>query len=178
MIISGNSLGKALQTSINIKPFRSKNLGAVSYDITLGNEFLRVKSEETPVVDPTKLDLVGERIFGKDFFLQPHQFVLAKSEEWVELPPDVLAMVSGKSSLARLGIQVESAAILHPGHRGHVVLEVCNHNSVPFRLVKGLQIAQLLFFQVEPSGEYYRAGDSTFKTQKKIEIPDKLKFSE
>ncbi|HDR53191.1 MAG TPA: dCTP deaminase [archaeon] len=177
MLITGASLAKAFNTRIKMEPFRRVNLGAVSYDISLGNEFLRLKSEEVPLLDPEKLDLVGERIYGRDFFLQPHQFVLAKSEEWLELPPDTLAMVSGKSSLARMGLLVESAAILHPGHRGHVVLEIYNQNSVPFRLVQGLQIAQLVFFNVEPSGEYYKLDVASFKTQKRVELPGKLKFS-
>ena len=178
MILSGNSLKKAVENRIKIEPFRAKNLASDSYDVTLGNEFLRLKAEETPILDPKKIDVVGERIFGGDFILQPHQFVLARTEEWVNLPPDIMAMVSGKSSLARLGIQVESAALLHPGHRGYVVLEICNFNSVPFKLTAGLRIAQLIFFNVEASGEYHKLDISTFKTQKKIELPNDLKFSE
>ena len=178
MILTGKGLKQAMETRIKIEPFRAKHLTSDTYDLTLSNEFLKLKSEETPILDPKKLDVVGERMFGNDFILQPQSFVLARSEEWIELPADVLAMVSGKSSLARLGIQVHAAALLHPGHRGYVVLEICNHNSVPFKLLTGLRIAQLIFFHVEPSEEYHKLDFATFKIQKKIELPDELKFSE
>ncbi|MBR9681194.1 MAG: dCTP deaminase [Candidatus Altiarchaeota archaeon] len=176
MIITGNGLKNAMESRIKIEPFRRDQLSSETYDITLGTEFLRLKSEETPILDPKKIDVVGERMFSRDFILQPNRFVLARSEEWLELPADVMCMVSGKSSLARLGLQVHAAAVLHSGHRGYVVLEISNLNSVPFKLISGLLIAQLLFFNVEPSEEYYKLDIATFKTQKKIELPERLKF--
>jgi len=170
-------LKEALESRIKIDPFRVENAGADSYDITLGNEFLKVNSEETGVIDPEKMNITGERVFSRDFFLQPAHFVVARSEEWVELPDNVLAFVSGKSSIARLGIQIHAAALLHPGHRGYVVLEISNHNTVPFRLVAGLKIAQLVFFEVDPVSEYYRLRGATFGEQKKIDLPARLGFS-
>ncbi len=178
MMLTGRSLRKAVESRIKIEPFRAKQLSSDTYDLALGNEFLRLKSEETPILDPRRLDVVGERMFSNSFILQPRHFVLARSEEWLELPADVMAMVAGKSSLARLGLQIHSAALLHSGHRGYVVFEITNHNSVPFKLVSGLQIAQLLFFNVEPSEEYYKLDIATFKIQKRIELPADLKFAD
>jgi len=177
MILTGEKLREAMRTAIKIRPFREENLGPDSYDITLGNEFLKVKAEETGVIDPERMNITGERIFGRDFYLQPGHFVVARSEEWIELPNNILAMVSGKSGVARLGIQVHAAALLHPGHRGFVVLEISNHNTIPFRLVAGLKIAQLLFFEVEPVEEYYKMRLSTFGRQERIELPARLGFS-
>lgn len=177
MLLTGGRLRDAVEKRIRIDPFRESNLGPDSYDITLGNEFLRVRSEETGVIDPENLNVLGERILGREFFLQPGHFVLARSEEWIELPGNILALVSGKSSIARLGLQVHAAAVLHPGHRGYVVLEISNLNTVPFKLVASMKIAQLLFFDVEPVEEYYRQSGSTFGKQERIELPKKLGFS-
>jgi len=177
MLLTGKKLREAVRNRMKIEPLRMENLGCDSYDLTLGNEFLKVKSEETGVIDPEHLNITGERIFSRDFYLQPGHFVVARSEEWIELPGDILAIVSGKSSIARLGVQVHAAAILHPGHRGYVVLEISNHNTVPFRLVAGLKIAQLIFFEVEPVEEYYKLRTAIFGKQEKIELPKKLSFS-
>ncbi len=179
MVLAGEGLKNELRKSISIKPFRNGNLSGVSYDITLDGEFLKLKGEETPLIDPMNFNVVGERTMANDFILQPGRFVLGRSEEWLELNGSTMAMVSGKSSLARLGLQIESAAILHPGHTGYIVLEIANFNSVPIRLIKGMKIAQLVFFKTSDDVELYaKASSSTFKTQKTIELPKKISRSD
>lgn len=179
MVLSGKGLRGQLGDSIRIKPFREGNLSGDSYDITLAREFLRLKSDEMGVIDPTGLELVGERTMARDFVLQPGDFVLARSEEWVELGPSVMAMISGRSSLARLGLHVESAAIIHPGSAGYIVMEIQNKNSVPFRLVQGMKAAQLVFFETSDAVEkYVERKDSEFRTQRSIEFPRSIGFSD
>ena len=179
MVLSGKTLKHRIGTSIKLKPFRDKNLGGVSYDITLADEFLKLKEEEVLVIDPMKLDIVGERTMARDFILQPNSFVLARSDEWLDLSGKIMCMVSGKSSLARLGLQVHSAAILHPGHSGYIVLEIKNNNSVPVRLVRGMKIAQLVFFETSDEVESYsKLKNSSFKVQRGVKLPDKLGFSD
>ena len=179
MVLSGEGLKNEFRKSISIKPFRNKNLSGVSYDLTLDGEFLKLKSEEMSIIDPMNFNVVGERTMANDFVLQPGRFVLGRSEEWLELNGSIMAIVSGKSSLARLGLQIESAAILHPGHTGYIVLEIANFNSVPIRLVKGMQIAQLVFFKTSDEVELYaNKSNSTFRTQKSIELPRKISRSE
>jgi len=179
MVLSGKTLRNELGKSIRIKPIREKNLGGVSYDITLADEFLKLKDGEITIIDPLKIDIVGEQTTAHDFVLQPNSFVLARSEEWLDLSEDTMCMVSGKSSLARLGLQVHSAAILHPGHSGYIVLEVKNNNSVPFKLVKGMKIAQLVFFKAtDKVKSYSKSKSSSFKVQHGIELPEKLGFSD
>ncbi|MBR9689911.1 MAG: dCTP deaminase [Candidatus Altiarchaeota archaeon] len=179
MVLSGLSLKNAFGKSIKLKPFRDKNLSGVSYDITLDGEFLKLKDEEIALIDPSDIRLVGERTMARDFILQPGSFVLSKSEEWMELDGNIMSLVSGKSSLARIGLQVHSAAVLHPGHNGHIVLEIKNNNSVPVRLIKGMKIAQLIFFKTSDEvPKYSSLKSATFGTQKKIELPKKLGFSD
>lgn len=179
MVITGSGLRHEIGRSIKIEPFREGNLSGASYDITLDGEFMKLKSEEMTIIDPHSLNVVGERTMGRDFVLQPNTFVLGRSEEWVELNGKTLALVSGKSSLARLGLQVESATILHPGHTGYIILEIKNNNSVPIRLVAGMKIAQLLFLKTsDPVELYAKSKKSIFKTQRGIDLPDKLSFSD
>lgn len=159
---------------LRIEPFHEECLGEVSYDITLADEFVFVSPSRTSIVDPENLEsLTTERVRASEIILQPHDFVLARSREWIELPPDVMALVSGKSSIARLGLEVETAYILHAGHSGFVVLEIGNRNRVPIKLKAGMTIAQLIFFKLpHPVKPYVKTG--TFGVQRTIELPRRI----
>lgn len=78
--------------------------------------------------------------------LQPKGFVLGSTYEWVGLPSNVLMKVEGKSSLARLGVEIECAGYADPGFRGNITLEITNHHpcrTIP--LQAGMPIAQFRF---------------------------------
>ncbi len=157
-----------------IEPFHEECLGEITYDISLGPEFVFVEPHYTPIIDPENLNVRANRIYANQIFLQPHQFVLGRSAEWIELPNDIFVIISGKSSLARIGLEVEAAHVLHPGHKGYVVLEISNRNTVPVKLKEGMLIAQLLFFKTEPVEPYISKG--TFGVQNYIELPNKIRF--
>ena len=161
---------------LKINPFYETSLGEISYDLSLGNEFVFIQPSRTAVIDVTNLSsLKCERILSDYIILQPHDFVLARSQEWIELPTDIVAMVSGKSSLARLGLEVETAYVIAPGHAGYIILEISNRNRVAIKLKKGMLIAQLIFFRLsKPVRRYIDIGQ--FGIQKEISLPKKLKF--
>ena len=170
-ILTRDQILKLLEEGLmRIEPFSESNLGEVTYDLRLANEFVMVEPHMTPIIDPEDPSTIKRvNINAKEVYIQPHAFVLGRSLEWIELPNDVLAMISGKSSLARLGIQVETAYILHPGHKGYVVLEINNRNSVPIKLKYMMPIAQLIFFQLDREvTPYFKIG--TFGVQKSIKI--------
>ena len=81
--------------------------------------------------------------------------MLGRTEEWVELPDDIVARIEGKSSLGRLGLIVHATAgFVDPGFKGTLTLEITNFNSVPIVLRTGLPIAQLSLMALDrpPSG--------------------------
>ncbi|MGA4923503.1 dCTP deaminase, partial [Bacillus subtilis] len=59
------------------------------------------------------------------FVLFPQQFILAATER-VTLGNELAGQVAGKSSLARLGLYVESAGFIDPGFDGPITLELYN----------------------------------------------------
>lgn len=78
--------------------------------------------------------------------LGPNGFVLGSTVEWVELPDNLAMKIEGKSSLARLGLQIESAGFIDPGFNGNITLEIKNLH--PFRTIhlhRGMKIAQVRF---------------------------------
>ncbi len=88
--------------------------------------------------------------------LQPHQFLLAQTEQRIELPilpkykSCLAARIEGKSSRARCGLLVHfTAPTVHPGWAGPLTLEMINLGPAAINLVPGMQIAQLIVEEVK-----------------------------
>ncbi|MFZ5587871.1 MAG: dCTP deaminase [Thermodesulfobacteriota bacterium] len=65
------------------------------------------------------------------------------------------ARVEGRSSLARLGLQIHmTAPTIHAGFYGKIALEIFNAGPFPLKLKKGLAICQLIIEEIKtpPSG--------------------------
>lgn len=103
------------------------------------------KQDEEPQARHTKTVF---RPFGSEFFLPPHQFVLASTLEWVRLPSDLAATVIGKSSWGRRGLIIATAIAVHPHFTGCLTLELANVGEVTIALRPGMQICQLSLHQL------------------------------
>ena len=74
--------------------------------------------------------------------------MLGHSMEYICLPPSVAAQVEGRSSFARLGIEVHmTAGFVDPGFQGVLTFEIYNAGPNPVRLYPGIRIGQLRFFK-------------------------------
>lgn len=86
--------------------------------------------------------------------LKPHQFILGRTLERIELPtdrgtPHLAARIEGKSSRARCGLMVHfTAPTVHPGWVGPLTLEMINLGPMTFMLRPGMHIAQLIIEEV------------------------------
>ena len=90
-----------------IDPWDPALVQPASVDLRLGDSFRVFHNHRAAAIDlrdpPTNLteEVV---IAGEDpFVIHPGEFCLGRTEEWVELPDDVVARIEGKSSLGRLG---------------------------------------------------------------------------
>jgi len=76
--------------------------------------------------------------------LNPGDFVLASSLEHFDMPLDLIAQVTDKSTWARVGIAVQNT-VIEPGWKGHLTLEITNHSRKIIEIKNGDPIAQILF---------------------------------
>jgi len=53
-----------------------------------------------------------------DFLLEPNKFVLASTQEKVSVPNHLAAFVAGRSSVGRLGLQIQNAGFVDAGFQG------------------------------------------------------------
>lgn len=162
MFLSDKDIKKAVEAKeIRIDDFDPERLQPTSYDILLGNKFVVTDSESSSVIDPVNKKFATTREIeipdDGEFVLHPSVSVLGTS--WDFFGSDThLIHLSGKSSLARLGLLVHNTAgIINPGHFLNITLELCNLNSVPIVLRPKMPIAQLLFSKISsPSELNYR----------------------
>lgn len=134
-------------------------IGRTSIDLRLGRWFSMLQQTKTSAIDfglsrnENEFSAAEGRSsfvsFGHPFVLHPNRFVLAATFEWLSLPNDIAAYISGKSGLGRMGLIIETAAGIHPGFSGSITLELFNCGEVPIRIYPGMPICQIFFHQVE-----------------------------
>jgi dCTP deaminase len=138
---------------------------STSVDLRLGASFLLNKTTGHTHISPgpelgsstgesVPLEAFYQELFvpvGEEFILHPHQFVLAATLEYICVPFDFYALVLGRSSWGRLGLNIATATTVHAGFRGCITLELRNLGETPLPLKVGLRIAQLCLIPV-PGG--------------------------
>jgi dCTP deaminase len=131
-----------------------------SIDLRLGREFLEFQRTNIPCIHPNSEQEVDEYVEetlveeGADFILHPGDFVLGTTTERVEIPPDLIAHVEGRSSLGRLAVVVHATAgLADPGYQGQITLELSNLGTAPVALTPGMRISQLTFTELKTPAE-------------------------
>jgi dCTP deaminase len=143
---------------ISIKPWDPSMVQPASVDLNLGPSFRVFHNFRVPAIDladpPTNLTEHVELADGESFVIHPGEFVLGRTEEYVEIPDDIVARIEGKSSLGRLGLIVHATAgFVDPGFKGTLTLEITNLTRVPIILWPGKPIAQLSVMTLDAPAE-------------------------
>ncbi len=134
-----------------VTPFLPELVQPASIDVRLGTTFQVVTGASLRPIDlgfPESFEDLYERVtvgIGEPISISPKGFVLGCTMERVKIPGDIVGRIEGRSSLARLGLIMESAGYLDPGFEGNVTLEIYNQMPVPVILRPGLSIAQISF---------------------------------
>ena len=111
-----------------------RDIQPASVDLHLGDVLLNIDGEEF-------------LLLSNDYILEPGEFILGSTSEYVTVPVDLVAQVDGKSSIGRLGIDVhKTAGWIDPGFNGNVTLEIKNNSDRAFILHKGMCFCQIIFF--------------------------------
>jgi len=165
MLLADVDIKAALKAKkIVVKPLPDLEvaLSACALDLRLNNEFKVFRPNKIAYFDPRKpfeSELTKTIVIKKDepFILSPDEFALASTYEWLELPADIAGRLEGRSSLGRLGIVVHStAALIHPGIKARIVLELGNHSRLPVALYPGMRVCSISFEQLtQPAAKPY-----------------------
>ena len=163
MILSDGDILRRLEAGdLVVEPLEDIDLQVqpASIDLRLGREFLEFQRTNIPCIHPDSEaetdEYVDETVVpeGGEFILHPGDFVLGTTVERVELPPDLIAHVQGRSSLGRLAVVIHATAgIIDPGYRGQITLELSNLGTAPVALSPGMRISQVLFTELSSAAD-------------------------
>jgi dCTP deaminase len=180
MVLAQSEIRAALESAQIVfdPPLEPRQLKAASVDLRLGTLFTKLHSAAGIKLSvhnglpgltalETAMELPPRNAFGQvnSFCLEPGEFILAMTYERVTLPNNLIALVEGRSTYARLGVSVhQTAPWIQPGWSGPIVLEIKNHGPMTIELTPLLdRPCQLTFFQLSsglPQHLAYGAGPS------------------
>ena len=155
-----------LNNSLRIIPLISgtKRIAGTVVDIRLGHNFEIFFTNISGAMDAlnrngrNKVDSMEvdyDSLEGLE--IAPGQFVLGHTLEYLKLPRNIAAEINGRSSFARLGIEIHmTAPFIEAGFDGCLTLEIANSGHSTVKLYPGMRIAQLRFYRCtsEPSVSY------------------------
>lgn len=181
MLLSDRDIRKALDEGrirVEPAPDLAAQLGACSLDLRLGSTFRVFEHSRHPYIDPRagveSASFMREVAVadGEPFIMQPGEFVLAVTMEWLEIADDLAARMEGRSSLGRLGIIVHgTASLFDPGWRGVPTMELGNLGRMPVALHPGMRICSFTFEPLSSPAEvpYHKKPGSKYAGQRSPE---------
>jgi dCTP deaminase len=153
MILSDKTIKKLLETGkLVVDPVDEKSIQPASIDVRLGDHFLILEDTQ---MDSLSMDIEPKyrEITGKNVTIAPHTFLLATTQEYIEVPNNLTAFVEGRSSIGRIGLFIQNAGWVDPGFKGRITLELYNASSLPIKLEAGRRICQLVFCKMDQEAE-------------------------
>lgn len=174
ILVDKQILKKVSSGKLGIEPFRVDRVQPNSYDVSLSQNFTYIGrgcNDVLDVKDKNTYDLGAVSVHRSSIILTPGEFVLGETSEKVQLPDNIVASIEGKSSLARLGLQIhQTGGWIDAGFAGTITLELYNASPRPIKLYAGMPIGQLVFFKTKhcaipysrmPHAKYYQQTGAT-----------------
>ncbi len=144
MILSGNKIfEEASSQRITLDPFSPENVSTNSYDLTLGDTFLRYTGD---VLDTARAnDFERFHVTDEPLYLDKGDFVLGHSVERVG-SDHFVPIIHARSGIARMGLFVHiTADLIDIGSHGNITFQL--FSTLPILLKPGMKIAQVSFWQ-------------------------------
>lgn len=153
MILSYEDLVGLIDSGV-INPESIDMVSGCSIDITMGDTIL-VEEMCNHIVDyaarePLRMrEVLLDRTLGH--VMRPGNFILAHSQEWLEMPLNTSALLRTKSSMGRIGFEHTDAGWVDAGFHGRLTFEFTSQLQYQsFRIRPGDAVGQLIFFRHNP----------------------------
>lgn len=98
--------------------------------------------------------------------LRPGQLILGRTYERFKIPPEFAGKITGRSSFARLGIEISCTCdLINPGWEGNVPLEIINNSVNPILIYPLTPLAQIFLIPLSSPAEEHYADRTKFKSK-------------
>ena len=174
ILVDWQILDRIQRGFIQVDPFDPALVQPNSLDIRLGDHFVWYLAGEE-VIDPYDHESVTARVQemrAPSVVIPPGLFILAETMETILLPDNIVASIEGKSSIARLGVELhQTGGWIDAGFCGSITLEMCNVNQRPVRMYAGMPIGQLVFYTTEKAEKPYNLkADAKYQNQRQATL--------
>lgn len=117
-----------------------------------GDAFLGETERKT-----AEIELVEKYEEGKkrEIMIKPGEFFLIKTIESVNMPKDLTASITPRSTTYRSGLFIRTGNV-PPGYCGGLNFGLSNEGTVPVTIEMGARIVHIQFHQVKGGGSLYR----------------------
>lgn len=155
MFLSHQTIERYIQEKkIVIGPeYNPNNLRPVGIRLHLADTVLIPEPNQVvDLTEPTELRYTQVNLTAQSFYLEPNGFILGSTYEIIQTAPTILAMLDGRSTLARLGLAIHTTAAIIDGTFGQPhapTLEIKNVGNFSIRLRYKDPIAMLLFAELQ-----------------------------
>ena len=154
-----HQLVKEKQLVSNLSQRELENPEGAGFDLRIGElygisgkGFLGVTERETPAMN---LLSKYEESKTTEVLLKPNTYYVLKTIESVNMPENLLAMMTPRSTLFRSGVYVFGGQV-PPGYAGELNMGIYNFKQEEFRLEMGARVVHIMFFEVKGEGNLYR----------------------
>ncbi len=152
-----------------IKPLYNDAIRENGVDLRFGNEFCRFK-KGYGLID-TRSTSVGDflecSVVDKGFTINPLEHVLATTEEWIELPNDLIGFVNLRSTFARYGLYIPPT-VIDAGFKGQVTIEIIG-GGLPVKVYPGQRFIHVIFART--SSPVYKPYSGKYQYQRGVAPP-------
>jgi dCTP deaminase len=139
--------------TMKIDPFREKNLTPNGYDLTISEVYTR---------NPEGKVTIGE------VYLEPGDWCLVSTEEYLLIPPDLCANLWMRSSFIRKGL-IGGFGVVDAGFQGTLTFSVTNIGPERVALPIGDRICQIVYMKLSSSPQHlYEDRSGTYQDQRGI----------
>ena len=136
-----------------------KNPEGAGFDIRIGElyqaegrGFLGIKERETPEV---KLIAKYDEDNPEKVLLRPKTYYLMKTLETFNIPDNLLAIFTPRSTLYRSGLYIFGGQS-SPGYSGGLTTGIYNFRDEEFELEMGSRVLHIMFFEIKGESSLYR----------------------
>lgn len=143
----------------NLSERELKNPEGAGFDLRIGElyeisgkGFLGVEDRKTPEI---KLVAKYDKKKTKKVSLKPRTYYLMKTIERLNMPDNLLALFTPRSTLYRSGVYIFGGQSA-PGYKGELTMGIYNFTKAPFELEMGARVLHLMFFEVKGKTSLYR----------------------
>lgn len=172
-ILCDREIGELVKSHKMIEGFDPAKLNSFGYDLTLSRDFLIPSFDYAliSIIDPLDISKVTyNKVSGDYCIIPPNTFILSRSVEKLNMPPNVTGICLGRSTYARCGI-ITNVTPLEAGWRGTVTIEISNSTPLPVKVHANKGIVQVLFLKGNLPDRDYSAKGGRYQDQKDITLP-------